>query len=238
MMIPLHATLFPPILAEFDWGQVFYILIPLVYVAAQFFGGEKEEKGGGAKGKKGGSGGEEISAEERMRRVREEIRRRVAERTGETETPEPRPLAPASSRSDRSYDPSRPDGMGQRGELRRSSVPPPVPPAAPAPAEPRDGVDGLEKQLAQQRKRLAEMRQENAAARERARAIVREGEGRTARFRRPAKVAVVAVAGSASTRDQVQGLLRDKASLKTAFVLTEVLGRPVSMRSGSMDSLP
>lgn len=223
----------PPILlAEFDWNQVFYFLIPLVYVAAQFFGGDKDKEA-----KKKAADGKTPSAEvqDRLRKVQEEIRRKVAERQEEMRRAAEGAEAPSAARADSArpmtgdYDPTLPEWaqrnagsqpttrvnpppIPRRSDLQPEVTLPPVPPM-----EPQES--SLDKQLREQRSRLERARLEREAA--------------FAKTRDAASAVRVAAGKSAhvsSVRHEVLLGLRSPVAARTAIVLSEILGPPRATR--------
>jgi hypothetical protein len=205
---------FPPLLAEFDWSQVFYFLIPLVYVAAQFFGGDKEKKSKEA--------GKPTSpeAQDQLRKVQEEIRRKIAERQEEMrraiEGDVDRPIARSPMEQETSApEPSEPEWARER----REAQPPPVRrEPAPVAAQP---VNSLERQLREQQEHLKKARQARAAAFAEVRSK-ETGRASPSRGRRQGR--------TGSTRDAVLSALGDPGSARTAIVLSEVLGPPRALR--------
>ena len=220
----------PLLLADFDWSQVLYFLIPLVYVAAQFLGGDKDKKG------KPGTDGKPATndPQDQLSRVREEIRRKVAERqeqmrramTGEGERADEQ-KAPA--RVPGGYDPTLPEWAQRRdtrtvSELEErkpapvESAPPPVPVQAP-PLVPQENP--LDRQLREQRARLAKARSVREAAFAEARKLAQN---------KPVRGGGRSIFPVGSTRGQVFAALGSPNAARTAIVLSEVLGPPRSMR--------
>ena len=161
----------------------------------------------------------------RAEKVREEIRRKIAERRGGAPLPEPvraepplveekrfplpplaRPLAP----TDTFGGPSRP--LVRRTETVRPVEPAPAPMATTIAPETYAASLERQEQLATKMRELAEQR--------------------TLVARRAAAVAVTdaAVAQSALAGNELRHDLRDPRSLRRAMVLREILGAPVALR--------
>lgn len=221
-----------PILAQFDWEQVFYVLIPLVYVAAQFFGSDKK-KAEKRKDESPPASEQKADPSERLRRVQEEVRRRIAEAREEARAataPDREELREARD-AGRSRAPESPR-MEPPPALREESPPPvpPVPrrePAAAAARLPEGDLSPIERQLREQRERVARSRERREAAFAQAHDI----EGQAVRVkRRPWDSSRPSREGA--VRDQVLGMLASAESARSAIVLSEVLGPPKSLRSG------
>lgn len=161
----------------------------------------------------------------RAEKVREEIRRKIAERRGGAPLPEPvraepplveekklslpplaRPLAP----TDTFGGPSRP-------LVRRTETPRPVAPA-PAPVTPTLAPEAYAAALERQEQLATKMRE--------------LAEQRALASRKAAAVAetAAAVAQSALAGHELRHDLRDPRSLRRAMVLREILGAPVALR--------
>lgn len=173
---------------------------------------------------------ETIDSEEqrRVREIQEQIRRKIAERRGETAAAPP-PLARRESAPVETAPPveREPESPLRRvfEEIERSLQPPqPAPQSAPPPvlampAQSQDYTRGeLERQLRlreemqslEQERRLVERRAANVAA---------------------AKLqSSTAARARTADRDRLLADVRDKQSLRRAFLLREVLGPPVGLR--------
>ncbi len=160
--------------------------------------------------------------EERARRIREEIQRKIAERRGKAASPAAAPPPPLPR-----FDPFRPvfqeEARPTPPPLRRSEtagIPPlrpPEPSSAREPVPVHDDSAALERQrrLAEQMEQLEEQR---VAARRAARQMGND----------PAS-------GSATTGGAIGGRsvaveLRDPRALRRAFVMSEVLSPPIALR--------
>lgn len=156
--------------------------------------------------------------EERARQIREEIRRKIAERRGQA-APAPEAPPPPLPR----FDPFRPVFQEDA-----APVPPPLRPVETAPvreivvAQADDSALERQRQLAEQLERLEEQRRE--ARRQAAR--MQEERARAASAAR----AAAAPAGAALGVRGIGAELRDPRALRRAFVLREVLGAPVASR--------
>lgn len=166
-------------------------------------------------------GGTDIDQEERARRIREEIQRKIAERRGRA--PGSGPAAPPPVPR---LDPFRPvfqeEARPVPPPIRRAepSMPPPMPVPAPQAVNPYDDAAALERQ-----RRLAEQLEELEAQRREARRAASQtrGEGTTV-------VTAPALGGVAVGARSVAAELRDPRALRRAFVLREVLSAPVALR--------
>ncbi|WP_156469176.1 hypothetical protein [Cephaloticoccus primus] len=140
---------------------------------------------------------------EQARRIREEIQRKIAERQG-------RPVPLPSSQ-----------------QARPQPRPAPAAPQYSAPARP-DLYAALREQqqrIEAERRRLEEARQRAAQIRSGAGVGGRSG---GARRRNPAGTRSAAAAAAAGTVGDIRVELRDRAALKRALVLREILGPPVA----------
>lgn len=220
-MDPLLAT-WPAFLADLNWSDLLYGLIPILYVVAQFFGGNDE------KGKKGDSPAErkrraedEAARAERRRRIQEEIRRRI---TGEA--------PPNESTAEPIRRPAQPQARPEP-QLSRHAEPEPAAPRPQQPATTRaDGGYGgdIEHQLANQRKLLEKARTARTAARQQAADITKNAVG-------PATNDIYGTdrspASTGDLRNNVLQSLRSARDIRAAFVLGEVLAPPISERNAS-----
>ncbi len=166
--------------------------------------------------------GSDPEQDERVRRIQEEIRRKIAERQGRSPAPAPEPGPDG-------FDPLRDLMRPVFGEEPTPEPPPfrPEPPPAPAYSASADADQAaLERQrrLAEQ---LEELENRRAAARQAAEAI-----------KRPSAYALPASdpanQSAQSDRRQNDGSVREALAspraLRRAFVLREVLDRPVALR--------
>lgn len=219
-------------LAEMDWSVLVYIALAVGYAVVQFLRSKGNEEGGNASERKVSG---DPAAEERMRRIQEEIRRKIAERRAgsgpssvETapgprpQEPPPRydPFAPERSRQERSA-PSQPAPVNRPEPVVEPVREPLV--SVPAPSEP-----SVEERLREQRRQLAKAKREREAAYGRALEIERKA-GYSRRDNWGASGSE-AVQTEGTVRDQVIAALKNPESARSAFVLLEVLGPPVSSK--------
>jgi len=159
--------------------------------------------------------GTDPDQEERARRIREEIQRKIAERRGRAPG-----SAPAEPPSVPRLDPFRP-------VFQEESRPAPPPLRPPEPATPRETVAAYD----------------DSAALERQRRLAEQMEALEERRREARRVAAQALSGEAapavgvsSSRTSALGTrgvaaeLRDPRALRRAMVLREVLAAPVALR--------
>lgn len=172
--------------------------------------------------------GTDPEQDERVRRIQEEIRRKIAERRGQGAPP---PMPPPEPRS-------LGDLLGEPFRPVFQETPPPLPKpvarAEPAPASVEVDAYADEAALERQRSLAEQMRQLEERRRENVQAAAASSRG------------VSAAAGSASARGAVPvapgggagvggggslaGELRDPRALRRAMVWREVLGAPVGLR--------
>ncbi len=162
--------------------------------------------------------------EERARRIREEIQRKIAERRGKAASPAAAPPPPLPR-----FDPFRPvfqeDARPTPPPLRRSEtagIPPlrpPEPSSAREPVPVHDDSAALERQrrLAEQLEQLEEQR---VATRRAARQIGDDS----------ASASASATTGGVIGARSMAAELRDPRALRRAFVMSEVLSPPVALR--------
>ena len=170
--------------------------------------------------------GGSIEQEERARRIREEIQRKIAERRGQAPAPAPAVPPPPLPR----FDPFRPvfqeDARPVPPPLRpaEGSIPPPL--RQPEPASPREVVTAYDDSGALERqRRLAEQLEELEEQRREARRVASQTRGEAKTI-----TSSVAAAGAAGGARGVAAELRDPRALRRAFVLREVLSAPVALR--------
>jgi hypothetical protein len=219
--------------ASFDWEALLPILFFVIYAISQVVGGKKKGDEETLDPEE-----EETDAMERARQIREEIRRKIAERQGggserSTGTAQAAP-APRSS-----YDPTVPEPL-QRNQPApvREPVPPPraapVPqPATVEPAAASSDDGGILKRLHEQRRRLAEARREQEKARQSARAMENRAFAKTSAQQRKKSMLVEAPAvqsRATGVRSALLADLTDPVSIRKAIVLREVLDKPVGLR--------
>ena len=182
------------------------------------------------------AGGEaEMEQAERVRRIQEEIRRKIAERRGQV--PPPAMPMPASRTENYETPPPMPapSGVPRRTDFPQAPTPPSMPPP-PLPTArevvfvPDETQAALERQrrLADEMEALEERRREAQRA---ARALATARTSAVAESE--ADVWTSAAATPASTFAPARGVgaeLRDRRALRRAVIWREVLDRPVGMR--------
>lgn len=155
---------------------------------------------------------EDLETAERTRRIREEIRRKIAERQGGDASTEPPPFAPEPE--------LRPEPAAYEPE------PPPLPRSVIAERAPEAAaaLSRLESQ------RQAEILEQQATLAER----MRELETMKAAAQRRAAFEALSVSQATVQREKTRGALlddlRDPQALRQAIILREVLGPPVALR--------
>ncbi|TAG29241.1 MAG: hypothetical protein EAZ36_04350 [Verrucomicrobia bacterium] len=166
--------------------------------------------------------GQDPEQDDRVRRIQEEIRRKIAQRRGQ-DAPPPLPAPEASP-----FDPFRP--VFTEEPVRPQAPPsPPVPTASPPlPASPFDDQEAVEQQrrLAEQ---VAELDRRRREARRAAQALAESGvapvtardAARAAKAHHPSAVLSVR---------SVKADLRDPKSLRRAVILREILDKPIALR--------
>lgn len=162
------------------------------------------------------------------RRIQEEIRRKIIERQqGRTSTTTEEPAAQRQT----AYFPDAQRSEQQPPAFPRQQTPPPVPRERREPPPRVAYVENsrtrdIESELREQRERLLESQiaREKALARTRGR-VAESGAGQQRRARRERTTGAFS--------EQVKDDLATADSLRRAFVLKEVLDRPVSLRDGS-----
>ncbi len=169
--------------------------------------------------------GTDPEQDERVRRIQDEIRRKIAERRGQG-APPPAPPPEPRSLGDLLGDPFRPVFQETPPPL-----PKPVARAEPAPAsvevDAYDDEAALERQraLAEQMRQLEERRREAVQAAASSRGVsVASASARGAELVAPGVGAGVGAGGG------LAGEFRDPRALRRAMVWREVLGEPVGLR--------
>jgi hypothetical protein len=157
-------------------------------------------------------GGGDPEADERARRIQEEIRRKILARRGESPTEAPPPLP--GSGPDPTHAPP-PVAGGTLGELLRRAIEEVRDPAAEARAAAEQAARERQRQMLEQMRGLEE---EARITRERAASLAAAAAASAASVSRPRR------------RGSLVGDLRDPESLRRAIVLREVLGKPAGLR--------
>lgn len=212
----------PPVIAALDWDSVFYILIPLVYVAAQFFTGDKKKGGSKSAEAKPGS----AEAQERLRRVQEEIRRKIAERQAQMNQEQGGPSAPAPAQPaspSRRYDPNLPE-WAQRGEAQEAPPRPPPTPVASRPTPPptpaASRAEDYERRLREQQALLRETQRKREAA-----FAQTHGAGS-----RQSRIDSMSIGGIQEPSSSIVEALHSPGAARQAILLREILGPPRALR--------
>lgn len=227
---------------SFDWEALLPILFFLLYGLSQFFGGRGEQEDEGGSPEKGGGKGSEAmrEAEERARKIREEIRRKMAERR---EQAQGRGGATARPASEPEYDPTVPETAGRRqrwaeeameessgtsGGARESG--------AGESGRSIGGESGIERRLAEQRRRLEESRRKQEEARAQARQIERKAQVQQGAIGSGNEVGSAVrpwgeeLPTPSGLRSALLAGIRDPKEIRKAILYREVLEPPVSMR--------
>lgn len=233
------STSTPQLALSIDWESILPILLFVGYGISQMIGS----------GKKGDADAEDdpdaAEAEERARKVREEIRRAIEQRrrqlTGEPQADEAGAAEPVGQR--RVYDPTLPE-QAQRRVLTHPSRREASEPSDPEPpfVGGHDPISGggesmLQAQLDAQRLRLEAAKAERAAAQERAQQIRSEAnarqQARDARNqRRGSRHSNLAYDWESRDLDisVIGEQLRSPGGLRQAIIFHEILGKPVGER--------
>lgn len=184
------------------------------------------------------AGGEaEMEQAERVRRIQEEIRRKIAERRGQV-SPPAMPLPTSRTESYEAPPPMpAPPGVPQRTGFPQAPTPPSMPPP-PLPTArevvfvPDETQAALERQrrLAEEMEALEERRRE---AQRSARALATATAGTSDIAKSEADVWSTPAAAPGSTFAPGRGIgaeMRDRRALRRAMIWREVLDRPVGLR--------
>jgi hypothetical protein len=174
--------------------------------------------------------GSDPEQDERVRRIREEIRRKIAERRGESPAPRPFPAPVEADEEASPFEPvARPAPVFPRAEPEAPALPRTEPPPlfTPAPtASPYADTATMERQraLADQMEELQRTREET-----RRRALELAGNFPQADAA-PKREARPAADEAARDLRGLRRALRDPATVRRAIVMREVLGPPVGLR--------
>lgn len=210
-----------------NWGDIIGpIVVLIIYALAKVFGGKAEELF--EAGEEEGAPGED-SPEAQRRRVQEEIRRRLAERRQQEqgEAPQPAQQPQQAPRRTGAYDPSLPDSQQRRQQPTTARWPA----AASGPPEPPDR--SMQDALAEQVARLKKAREQKERALRESRAKL----GSRAYDIKAAPVSASMAVFTGNTRNDLVMQLRSKEGVRQAFVLQEVLGKPLASR-GNESTVP
>lgn len=212
--------------ASFDWETLLPVIFFILYGVAQFFGSKK----------KGDAVEEEETPPsedpmERARQIREEIRRKIAERKEAGEQAAPGQEAATGRRY--AYDPNLPES--QQGE-RRTTQPPaqkprPVVVHQAQPVQAKSPVSGIQDRLAEQRKRLEEARKQREAAMKQARKMTHEaGAGHRPGAHRAARSGASTLLDPSDLREELIRGLRHPNTIRKAVLYREILDPPLGLR--------
>lgn len=229
--------------------NILEFLLPLLFILIYFFGnrfGKKEEEAGDeapARKAPGDKRPEASPASEEARRIQEEIRRLIVARQGREEDSEEIPHnAPVSTSSasgsrpegtagQRSLNPAGSGGRSERGEAfvpkSMESLQDPVRLArgqTGGQEQPSQANQAL-RRIQEQEDAISRKQSEADALRKKANALHRKA-GSIAMSGRPRLQAAGVL-----NRDGVKSLLRNPQSTRHAFLLQEILGTPVGLRS-------
>jgi hypothetical protein len=204
-----------PLIANFSWDDVLYYLIPLIWVLQYFLPGKKkgEDEPDAPEQREAAE-----AAQERMRKIREEIRRRVeAQREGGAavatpEAPAPRQtlVEPVRKTEERSV-----PRVLQPAPVRREVVADPMPTTFGQP----NPQDELHERLREQKARLVEAKKAREAA-------LRQ----TQKNLKKAKQSNVAIPSTGDLRSDVFATLQSPLAARKAILLSEILGEPRSIK--------
>ena len=192
------------------------IAVIIIWVLGKLFGGQAEE--GGAPPPPGKSAPNEDQAE-RARQIQEEIRRKIAERRGQSQ-PQQQPT-PVQQRAE-------PEPAQARRSAQRTATTARQP--EPEPQSPAHGWEYANRDLQQELRIKA---QEAEAARLKAEAARMEARARIAKVK-PEAVVPMAAANtdlSGTPADFIRSAFADPQSTRNAFVFQEVVGTPVALRT-------
>jgi hypothetical protein len=199
------------------------ILIPLAFAAVYFIGNmlsDKASKSARENKRERGSPGPQGEAqpsgdwEEQQRRIREEIRRKIAQRRGQSAGPEPEPTIFAGTRPE---EPVVPPEREEEPEFWEE------PAGTPQPAFSWESAgNAFESEMQERLRQIEETKRKAEALRKKARrSALPEDAGREAGSARPA-----AVLAAGPVRSQ----LLNTGNARAAFIYAEVFGPPVASR--------
>lgn len=200
---------------SFDWEALLPLLLFLLYGLSQFLGSRKK---GSEEEVYEEPDPDRAAEEERARQVREEIRRRVAQRQASEShevTSVERQQQPASTiPAQRSPSEERPQPVPTRGS----------------------GDGGMIARLTDQKRRLELARREKAKAERETRSIFDKARRSGSRYkRRAAKGELAELVDTSNVRDDVLRILSDPANARRGILLTEILGPPVGSKPHQTD---
>lgn len=228
--------------AAFDWESLIPILFLVIYGLTQLFGGNKTNQ----EEDKDGSGSSPAPLSEEIERVREEVRRKIAERQGKAESKSPSPTQSYPSQRSapppvpRSYEPYRPGtrgtpAQGSTADSRRSA-PPPLPSSM-------EGGSQYERALEEQRRRLREAQEAKREAQKKSSGVgapitdqiydqISDVIAKNFWAAHGRAGASQEAAGRATLERQkrLQSWLSQPKTLRDTIVVAEILGQPTALR--------
>jgi hypothetical protein len=220
--------------ASFDWETLIPLVFFVLYGLSQFLGSRKNKEVQPEEAE-----AEEQDPMERARQIREEIQRRIAERS-QSADPADGPVRQPTPVARPAYDPRLPESQQRRAQPQPSAQPVPRPQPRTVvvqqarPVTASSAAAGIEKRLHEQRKRLADARQRQQEAKQQARKILqRSGIRRQQMLKEKADTGAVpasALAGPGRLRRDLLAGLRDPNSLRKAVLYREILDPPLGMR--------
>lgn len=182
---------------------------------------------------------------EELERRREELRRKIRERSEQSkettapasreQQPQPqpqeqRPRQPAYSDPEtRSYQESRRQQDYESAQRQQG-------PQRPV-SSGTGSLEEIQRRIREQQRRVEESERQRSAAMDQARAVEDKAAARRKR-RESAKAAIPTIQETLTLQDQLKAELRSDRGLRKAFLFSEVVGRPVSLRrAGEHNSL-
>jgi len=228
---------------SFDWETFLPIIFFILYGVAQLVGSRK--KSGEQSGEDSESGETGVDPLEKARQIREEIKRKIEERTHA-----PSESQRADQTPDRGeYNPFSPEpsperSAGSTGTFQQSSreqhqpstpQPEPAPIGAPEPGE--FNQPDIHQRLREQQKRLQEARRRQREAMQQARKIEKQAAAKVpGKLTGPPavkslKAEIIPVDSPARLRRSLIQDLKDPSSLRKAVLLREVLDPPLGLRN-------
>lgn len=232
--------------AALSWEELIPILFFVIYGIVQLIASQRNKSGG----EEAGEDPADLEAEERARKIREEIQRKLQNRgnkpsrPAEPESPEPATASAPSRR--REYDPRLPDDEQPQPwdwESPKKMAPPDWEEShepshwEERPREQRSGhpsgMEDIEQQLANQRQKVKESLRERDAAKVKAEDI-RKKAGIGDEIGSPAKPKARSAYDFRQTRESLRGdlieALKNPKTTRQAMVLSEILGDPKSLQ--------
>lgn len=195
------------LIANFSWDQVLYYLIPLIWVLQYFLPGKKKDEEEQPSAPEQREAAE--AAQERMRKIREEIRQRVESQREGGSTPGHPPVMTQPQQE-------RPAVSTLRPQFEEQEVA--VEPAAMTFDQPNP-QDELQERLREQQARLKEARKAREAALRQTKETLKQ-----------AKSSSVSNPVRGDLRSEVFATLQSPVAARKAIILSEILGEPRSLK--------